>query len=94
VIPATGTLPSGACGPGGGYGIPQALASTKLQACFRLSGIKPVPGDDRPAMDGLNTRFPFLPHLPARSERSQRLCHSGQYQLVQRDTFSTELANV
>ncbi|HMF26672.1 MAG TPA: hypothetical protein VKG24_31775 [Pseudolabrys sp.] len=57
VIPATGTLPSGACGPGGGYGIPQALASTKLQACFRLSGIKLVPGDDRPAMDGLNTRF-------------------------------------
>ena len=57
VIPATGTLPSGACGPGGGYGIAQALASTKLQACFRLSGIKLVPGDDRPAMDGLNTRF-------------------------------------
>ena len=57
VIPATGALPRGACGPGGEYGIPQALASTELQACFRLSGIKLVPGDDQPAVDGLNTRF-------------------------------------
>jgi Flp pilus assembly protein TadG len=57
VIPTTGALPTNACGPSGGYGIPQALASTKLQACFRLSGIKVVPGDDQSAMDGLNTRF-------------------------------------
>ena len=43
--------------PGGEYGIPQALASTDLQACFRLSGINLVPGDKQPAADGLNTRF-------------------------------------
>jgi hypothetical protein len=57
VIPATGALPTSACGPGGEYGIPQALASAELRACFRLSGIKLVPGDDQPAVDGLNTRF-------------------------------------
>jgi Flp pilus assembly protein TadG len=54
LIPATGALPTNACGPGG---IPQALASPELQACFRLSGINLVPGDDQPAVDGLNTRF-------------------------------------
>jgi Flp pilus assembly protein TadG len=57
LIPATGALPADACGPGGEYGIPQALASTTLQACFRLSGIKLVRGDDQAAVDGLNTRF-------------------------------------
>jgi Flp pilus assembly protein TadG len=57
LIPATGVLPTNACGPRSGYGIPQALASTELQACFRLSGINLVPGDDQPTADGLNTRF-------------------------------------
>jgi hypothetical protein len=57
LIPATGVLPTTACGPGGEDGIPQALASTELRACFRLSGINLVPGDDQPAEDGLNTRF-------------------------------------
>ena len=55
--PATGYLPENACGPVGEGGIPQALAATQVQACFRLSGIHPVPSDDQPAMDGLNTRF-------------------------------------
>jgi Flp pilus assembly protein TadG len=57
VIPATGALPTNACGPGGEHGIPQALASTELQACFRLSGINLIPGDNQPAADGLNTRL-------------------------------------
>ena len=57
VIPATGALPANACGPGGEGGIPQALASTEVKACFRLSGINLVPADDQPAVDGLNTRF-------------------------------------
>jgi Flp pilus assembly protein TadG len=57
LIPATGALPANACGPGGEYGIPQALASTTLQACFRLSGINLVSGHDQAAVDGLNTRF-------------------------------------
>jgi Flp pilus assembly protein TadG len=57
LIPATGALPSNACGPGGEHGIPQALASTSLQACFRLSGINLMPSDNQPAIDGLNTRF-------------------------------------
>ena len=55
--PATGFLPQSACGPGGNSGIPQALAATQVQACFRLSGVHLVPSDDPPAMDGLNTRF-------------------------------------
>jgi Flp pilus assembly protein TadG len=55
--PATGYLPIGACGPGGGRGIAQALAATRLQACFRLSGVNLVSSDDQLAMDGLNTRF-------------------------------------
>jgi hypothetical protein len=57
VAPATGFLPTAACGPGAERGIPQALASTRVQACFRLSVITLVPSDDQPAMDGLNTRF-------------------------------------
>jgi hypothetical protein len=57
VAPATGFLPTAACGPGAERGIPQALASTQVRACYRLSGITLVPSDDQPAMDGLNTRF-------------------------------------
>jgi Flp pilus assembly protein TadG len=57
VMPATGGLPTNACGPGGEHGIPQALASTQQQMCFRLSGVNLVPGDKQPAADGLNTRF-------------------------------------
>ena len=55
--PATGFLPASACGPGAGRGIPQALAATKLRACYRVSGVNITPSDDQPAMDGLNTRF-------------------------------------
>src|SRR6185437_4167421 len=36
VKPATGYLPENACGPVGEGGIPQALAATQVQACFRL----------------------------------------------------------
>ena len=57
LAPATGYLPENACGPGGEGGIPQALAATQVQACFRLSGAHVVPSDDQPALDGLNTRF-------------------------------------
>jgi hypothetical protein len=57
MLPATGFLPASACGPGGGRGIAQALAATRLRACFRLSGINLVSADDQPAMEGLNTRF-------------------------------------
>jgi Flp pilus assembly protein TadG len=57
LIAATGSLPTSACGPAGGRGIPQALAATHLRACFRLSGVNLAPSDDQPAMDGLNTRF-------------------------------------
>ena len=56
ISPATGFLPNG-CGPGAGRGIPQAFAATQLRACFRLSGINLVSGDDQSVMDGLNTRF-------------------------------------
>lgn len=55
--PATGYLPENACGPVAESGIPQALAARRVQACFRLSGVHAVPGDDQAAMDGLNTRF-------------------------------------
>jgi Flp pilus assembly protein TadG len=55
--PATGYLPVGACGPGGNNGIPQALAATQVQACFRLSRVSPLPSNDQSAMDALNTRF-------------------------------------
>jgi Flp pilus assembly protein TadG len=55
--PATGYLPVGACGPGGNNGVPQALAATRVQACFRLSRISPLASNDQSAMDGLNTRF-------------------------------------
>jgi Flp pilus assembly protein TadG len=69
VIPATGALPTNACGPGGEHGIPQALASTQQQICFRLSGVNLVPGDKQPAADGLNTRFDIY----ANSFRSCRM---------------------
>lgn len=55
--PATGYLPGNACGPVGEGGIPEALATTQVRACFRLSGVRAVSSDDQPAMDGLNTRF-------------------------------------
>jgi Flp pilus assembly protein TadG len=57
VAPATGLLPAAGCGPGAGQGVPQALAASQVRACFRLSGINLLPGEDQPAMDGLNTRF-------------------------------------
>jgi hypothetical protein len=57
LIPATGALPANACGPGGEYGVPQALASTEQRTCFRLSEVNLLPGDQQSAMDGLNTRF-------------------------------------
>jgi Putative Flp pilus-assembly TadE/G-like len=57
VTPATGFLPVSACGPGSGRGTPQSLAATQVRACFRLSGVNLIPGDDQSAMDGLNTRF-------------------------------------
>jgi hypothetical protein len=57
LAPATGYLPANACGPAGEDGLPQALAATHVQACFRLSGVHLVPGNDQAAMDGLNTRF-------------------------------------
>ena len=57
VAAATGFLPSTACGPSAGRGVPQALAADHVKACYRLSGITLVPGNDQPAMDGLNTRF-------------------------------------
>ena len=57
VTAATGFLPSTACGPSAGRGVPQALAANHVRACYRLSGINVVSGNDQPAMDGLNTRF-------------------------------------
>ena len=56
LLPATGFLPSG-CGPGGARGIAQALATTRVRACFRLSGVTLASSDGEQAMDGLNTRF-------------------------------------
>jgi hypothetical protein len=57
VAAATGFLPATACGPSAGRGVPQALAANHVRACYRLSGVSVVPGNDQPAMDGLNTRF-------------------------------------
>lgn len=62
MAPATGLLPATACGPGGGYGVPQALAASQVRACFRLSGVNLLPSEDEPAMDGLNTRFDIYAH--------------------------------
>jgi hypothetical protein len=55
--PVTGSLPAAACGPNAGDGMPQALAATQSPACFKMSGVNLQPGNDRIAMDGLNTRF-------------------------------------
>jgi hypothetical protein len=57
VATATGFLPSTACGPSAGRGVPQALAANYVRACYRLSGVTVVPGNDQPAVDALNTRF-------------------------------------
>jgi Flp pilus assembly protein TadG len=52
LIPATGAVPANACGPGGEYGIPQALASATPQACFRLSGANLVHADELLCLGG------------------------------------------
>ena len=57
VAAATGFFPASACGPDSAYGVPQALAASRLRACYRLSGVNLLSGEDRPALDGLNTRF-------------------------------------
>jgi Flp pilus assembly protein TadG len=53
----TGSLPNAGCGPGAGFGVPQALAASQVRACFRLSAVDLLPSQDQLAMDGLNTRF-------------------------------------
>src|ERR1700730_1066977 len=57
VTPTTGSLPAHACGPIAGGGIGQATAASRPPTCLRLSGVDLQPGNDRVAMDGLNTRF-------------------------------------
>jgi hypothetical protein len=57
LTPTTGSLPIDACGPIAGGGIGQATAASRPPTCLRLSGVDLQPGDDRAAMDGLNTRF-------------------------------------
>jgi Flp pilus assembly protein TadG len=57
IAASTGFFPGSTCGPGSAYGVPQALAASGVRACFRLSSVNLLPSDDRPAMDGLNTRF-------------------------------------
>jgi Flp pilus assembly protein TadG len=57
VAAATGFFPASACGPNSAYGIPQALAASRLRACYRLSAANLLSGEDRLALDGLNTRF-------------------------------------
>jgi Flp pilus assembly protein TadG len=57
IAPDTGLLPAASCGPGAGYGVPQALAAPQVHACFRLSAVNILPSEDQPAMAGLNTRF-------------------------------------
>jgi hypothetical protein len=57
VTPTTGSLPAYACGPIAGGGIGQATAASRPPTCLRLSGVDLQPGNDRVAMDGLNTRF-------------------------------------
>ena len=39
IAPDTGLLPAASCGPGAGYGVPQALAASQVHACFRLSAV-------------------------------------------------------
>jgi Flp pilus assembly protein TadG len=62
IAPDTGLLPAASCGPGAGYGIPQALAAPQVRACFRLSAVYLLPSEDQPSMDGLNTRFDIYAH--------------------------------
>jgi hypothetical protein len=62
IAPDTGSLPSSGCGPGAGLGVPQALAASDVRACYRLSAVDLLPGDDGLAMDGLNTRFDIYKH--------------------------------
>ena len=62
VAPDTGFLPAAGCGPGGGFGVPQALAASEVRACFRLSGLNLLASQDQLAMDGLNTRFDIYAH--------------------------------
>jgi Flp pilus assembly protein TadG len=57
LTPTTGSLPADACGPISGGGIGQATAASRPPICLRLSGVDLQPGNDRAAMDGLNTRF-------------------------------------
>ena len=58
----TGFFPTAACGPGSANGVPQALAASRVRACYRLSAINLLPSNDPPAMDGLNTRFDIYAH--------------------------------
>jgi Flp pilus assembly protein TadG len=58
----TGSLPNAGCGPGAGFGVPQALAASRVRACFRLSAVDLLPSQDHLAMDGLNTRFDIYAH--------------------------------
>lgn len=58
----TGSLPNAGCGPGAGFGVPQALAASTVRACFRLSAVNLLPSQDQLAMDGLNTRFDIYAH--------------------------------
>jgi Flp pilus assembly protein TadG len=57
LTPATGSLPTNACGPISGDGIGQAMAASRPPTCLRLSGVDLQPGNDQVSMDGLNTRF-------------------------------------
>src|SRR5215472_14437938 len=62
VAPDTGSLPAAGCGPGAGFGVPQALAASEVRACFRLSAVNLLASQDQLAMDGLNTRFDIYAH--------------------------------
>jgi len=62
VAPDTGYLPAAGCGPGAGFGVPQALAASEVRACFRLSSRNLLASQDQLAMDGLNTRFDIYAH--------------------------------
>jgi Flp pilus assembly protein TadG len=58
----TGSLPNAGCGPGAGFGVPQALAASVVRACFRLSAVNLLSSQDQLARDGLNTRFDIYAH--------------------------------
>src|SRR5262249_39770107 len=57
LTPTTGSWPVEACGPVVGDGLGQATAASRPPICLKLSGVDIQPGNDQPAMDGLNTRF-------------------------------------